>query len=414
MPKMSEPRQEASGITGQLSAMDVLRRAGLDPARLSPIERDYFEISLSRQMPLWKAAGRPVELEAARWLEAKLAQKHDFLKSTDTSPADLRNAQADLRHVHERVLALEKDKLVASKTGKFPYGMMQRQVEELRKMGIDDPYKSTWEQRRIAGINSLYKNPFTTREGREMELAAQKRRDALVKEQTAQLGPRKENPFSDEYRLRNLASVHRSIMDDKAYREALEDQNSRFPENRKTPANMINDAIALVRNPKADLGQASPKYARAVRDYSRVLGIYSRDRELGREAKERMVAGLVAQEREMRIAMAEVASKSAIARVKARPREAEAVVYRYQFKVEGLGSEEKSTTYEFSSNSPIDSKAFRHALDAPSPEEARRNLAALGVSGLTSRAIAEMRDGVIDPLARTGFAEISAKKSPRN
>ncbi len=414
MAKISEPRPEAPKLAEQPPVTEVLRNAGLEPKKLNPIELEYFKIALPRLMAGWQAAGRKVELEAARWLETQVAQKQEFLKSTNASPAELRNVQTDLRHVHEKVLALEKAGLVATKTERFPYGMMQRQVDELKKMGIGDPYKSTWEQRRIAGIRSMYSNPLESREGRRVELAASKRMKALRDADIARNGPMQESPFSDEYRIKNMKNVQEQMMASATYRKAIEDQNSRFPAHQKTAANMIMDAIAKARNPKADIGPASSLYARAVREYSSMLEIYSKDRAFGRDPKERMVAGLVSEERAIRIAMAEKISKTLIAQQKARPREPEdAIVHNYEFTVAGFGSEEKTTTYQFSTTNPIDSRLFRHALDVSSPEEARSNLAALGVVGLSARAIAEMREGIQDPIAQTQLVEIKAKKGTK-
>jgi len=536
MPKMLEPQPEAPNVAERTHVIEVLGKAGLDPARLSPLERNYLMISLSEKMPAWKAAGKPVELEATRWVEAQLAQKLEFLKTTNASPVELRNAQADVRHVHERVLALEKSGLVATKTEKFPYGMMSRQVDELKKMGVDDPYKSTFEQRRIAGIRSMHANPFESRGGREEKAVASERRkadlalrmpmpsfkspeerkrDALVQEQIAQLGPRKENPFTDEYRIKNLKNVQAQIMANETYRKAIKDQNSKFAANQKTAVDVIKDAMALVRNPETDIRPASSMYARAVMEYASILGMYYKDRGLGRDPKERMLAGLASEERAISIAMAERLSKRPaiagmpnleaeimangdyraaiedhnrrfpnkqktprdiindavaiaggkkadvgpagspyaiavagyaamldasardrklgstpeerilanlrsqeagplIAQERTKPREpAAANAHNYQFTVLDFDPNVKPATYEFSSADAISSTLLSRALDVPSIEAARSNLAALGVRGLSDRIIAQMREGIQDPFAKTRLVELKAKKDSK-
>jgi hypothetical protein len=550
MAKLSESRSEVSNVIEQPSAVEVLRKAGLDPAKMKPFERNYLATSLSTEMATWKKEGKPVELEAARWLEGKLAQKHEFLTNTKAPSSELEATEADMQRVHERINALEKTELVArktetpGKTDKFPYGMMPKQVVELEKMGVKLS-ESTWEQRRAASVKSMYKNPFETREGREEEIAEQKRREqviatqgprkpmpsfrtqedrereAMVKEEIARFGPRKANPFLDESRIKAMPNVQEELMANSKYKRALEDQNSNFSTNQKTAADMVKDAMALARNPKADIGSTTSLYAYAVKDYSKVLSTYSKDSALGSDPKERMFAGLVAQEREMRIALAErpkptlelpnveaelisnesykqaiddhngrfpanqktardlindalaiagrrkafvgpddspyaiavagyasliegyakdrklgsttderilaglrsqdVGSETpqqqtgpVIAQKKARTKEpAVATVHKYELTVAGLGDEEKSTTYRFSTTVAIDTKAFRHAIDTSNPEEAHSNLAALGVRDLTDKEIAEIREGYLDPAARIEFAEIKARKGTK-
>lgn len=433
MAKMSEARSEVSNVIEQQPAIEVLRKAGLDPAKLNPIERNYFETSLSKQMAAWKKEGKPVELEAAKWLEAKLTQKQEYLKAHEATPAEMRTVDSDLSRVHERLNILEKTELVAKKTGPKPPKLLPRAVAALEGSGISEK-DATWKQRQEAIRDSMYDNPFETRAGKEVEESYKKHReqqiaqqmpakpmpsfkspeererDALVQEQIAQLGPRKDNPFTVESKIKGMQNIQAEIMANEGYRAAIEDHNSRFPANQKTTKDIISDAVLIASRKKADVGPADSPYAIAVAGYATMLSDYARDRKLGSKPEERILAGLTSQERGMEAVGETEMVASTIEKKGVGKEPAFSKARRYEFTVAGLGSDEKSTTYEFNSMKPIDYQKFRHALDAQSAEVAKSNLALLGITGIPLQAIAEMRDGVQDPLARTELAEMKAKK----
>ena len=531
MAKMTEARSQVSNVIEEQSVVEVLRKAGLDPAKMKPFERNYLESSLSKEMAVWRRDSKPVELEAARWLEGKLAQKHEFLTNTKASPEELRATEIDMQRVHERISTLEKTELVARKIEvpiKSPR-MMKKQSDEPEKAGAN-----------FGEEGPALQKPYL---GSSKPMRTQNERDIQVQQQIVQLGSRKENPFTDEYRIKSMPNVQAGLMDNVTYRKAIEDQNSKFAANQKTAAGMIEDAVEMTRNPKANLGFVSTMYAQAVRDYTKILKVYARDRALGSNSNERIFAGLVSQEKAERIALAKrpapamakmpnleaeimtnesyraaledhnrrfsgkpktardilndaaaIASrrkadvgpadspyaiavagyvsifednardqklgrtpddrilaglrsleaepaivqqkpapvakpaiarkearpdiaqqKVAIAQPKTRPKEPKlATVHRYEFTVSGLLSGESSTAYQFSTLAPIDQMAFRHAIDTSTPEAASRNLASLGVSGLSEQAIAEIQVAIRDPAAIIGLAEIKAKKGSKS